>query len=527
MTSPKARRQQSIELLQQSPFDVIVIGAGINGAVSAAALAAAGAKVALVDQGDFAGNTSSNSSNLIWGGIKYLESHEYGLVNKLCQCRNRLMQQRPSSVSEIRFLTTINRGFRFPPWFMYAGTLLYWAIGRFFTRSPQRFSVAGIKKREPVIDTLSANGGFEYSDCHLRDGDARFVFQLVRHCQQAGGLTLNYVKVVDAKFSADTWQLRLRDQVSGAEYAASTAAIVNATGPAVDQLNQATGQMTKTHHAFSKGVHLIVPKLTKDHRILAFFASDGRLFFVTPIGGRSCIGTTDTRVESDQVRVSEEDVKFILSNANELLDLEQPLTENDVISRRCGVRPLAVEGVSDESDWLQMSRKHILELDQSKRHLSIFGGKLTDCLNVGEEVVDHLRSLGFELAPLDGDWCAEPTEASAGFDRLAKDHQLDTFTSQGASEPLSTRLWRRYEDQASQIAESILIDPSLARPLFRGSDFCRAELQHALENEMVVNIDDLLRRRSDIAMTVESKDLEPMLLAQIAAQIGFPEPADD
>ena len=119
-------RDTNLTQLSARTYDVLVVGAGINGAVSAAALSKKGLSVAVIDKGDFAGETSSHSSNLAWGGIKYLESHEYLLVNKLCKSRNHLMQSYPSTVQEIRFLTTLQKGFRFPALFVYLGTLLYW-----------------------------------------------------------------------------------------------------------------------------------------------------------------------------------------------------------------------------------------------------------------------------------------------------------------------------------------------------------------------------------------------------------------
>ena len=511
------QRNACLKALSSIEFDVVVVGAGINGAVSAAALAAAGAKVALIDKADFAGNTSSNSSNLIWGGIKYLESHEYRLVNKLCQCRNRLMRLRPSSVAEIRFLTTVQRGFRFPPAFMFAGTLLYWTIGRFFTQGPRRFKPASIKRREPVIKITNATGGFEYSDCHLADGDARFVFQLVKQCQRTGGVVANYVESTGASFANDSWSVQAADRVTGKKIKISAKSLVNACGPEVDLHNRRSQLSTATHHLYSKGIHLIVPKLTKGNRILAFFASDGRLFFITPIGSRSCIGTTDTRVDHPDVAVSDEDRAFILDNANRLLDLERPLTMDDVVAERCGVRPLAVEGSTDETDWLQMSRKHIIESKREQRHMSIFGGKLTDCLNVGEEVVAGLKELGLPLDQLNDDWCGESADARAAFFKFAVEVGLDDV-AQPLREPLSQRLWRRYEEQAHGIVEAIVADPKLARPLFRYSDYCWAELNYALEHEMVVTLEDLIRRRSDIALTVGAPDLEPMTIQQIIAQ---------
>ena len=119
--------------LGEQPFDVLIVGGGINGAVAAASLAGRGVRVALIERGDFAGGVSSNSSNLAWGGIKYLESLEFLLVNKLCKSRNRLMRAYPSTVKEIRFFTTIQRGFRFPPFFIFLGSVLYWIMGRFAT----------------------------------------------------------------------------------------------------------------------------------------------------------------------------------------------------------------------------------------------------------------------------------------------------------------------------------------------------------------------------------------------------------
>ncbi len=130
-------RNTNLHKLPQEIFDVLVVGGGINGAVSAAALAAKGVKIALIDKDDFAGCTSSNSSNLAWGGIKYLESYEFSLVNKLCKSRNHLMRSYPASVKEIRFLTSIQKDFRFSPFFIFLGSILYWVIGRFFYQNAE------------------------------------------------------------------------------------------------------------------------------------------------------------------------------------------------------------------------------------------------------------------------------------------------------------------------------------------------------------------------------------------------------
>ena len=186
-------RGSNVEKLRDQVFDVLVVGGGINGAVAAASLAGRGVKVALIEREDFASGVSSASSNLAWGGIKYLESHEYLLVNKLCKSRNRLMDAYPSTVKEIRFFATIQRGFRFPPFFVFLGSVLYWIMGRFRTGAPRYHSANAIEAAEPVVNTSNAAGGLEYSDCYLYDNDARFVFNFIRKSLNYGCIAANYV----------------------------------------------------------------------------------------------------------------------------------------------------------------------------------------------------------------------------------------------------------------------------------------------------------------------------------------------
>src|SRR5271155_1433417 len=146
-------RDDNLDRLGEQPFDVLVLGGGINGAVSAAALAGRGARVALIDRGDFAGFTSQHSSNLAWGGIKYMEGLELGLVRKLCKSRNHLIQSYPSTVQEIRFYAAHERTFRHGLWKLVLGTWLYWLIGSFFTQRPRRLTLADIAREEPIVDT--------------------------------------------------------------------------------------------------------------------------------------------------------------------------------------------------------------------------------------------------------------------------------------------------------------------------------------------------------------------------------------
>lgn len=523
-------RNSNIERLkdQDRTYDVLVIGGGVNGAVSAASLSAKGAKVALIDRGDFAGLTSSNSSNLAWGGIKYLETHEYLLVNSLCKSRNHLMRSYPSTVKEIRFLTTIQKGFRFPSWFVYLGTIFYWIIGRFFTQSPDYMTPKTIAEREPSINLDNAAGGFEYSDAYLYDNDARFVFNFVRSSMNYGCVAANYVESTDAVREDDVWRVSARDTLNGDEFEIKAKVLVNACGPYVDQHNDLAEQETEHRHLFSKGIHLIVDRITEVDRILAFFASDGRLFFVIPMGNKTSVGTTDTQVDDPAVEVTEEDRQFVLDNINTLLKLDKPITADDVIAERCGVRPLAQKGGSGVADWVKLSRKHAVDVNNKDKHLSIFGGKTTDCINVGDEIAELVQKMGIDLPFQDYVWYGEDDDTVRDeFYHQAKLMNLDAYTVEGSSEPLTQRLWRRYGGNALELLEDIRQNPRQAERLMKDAEYLRCEIEHTARHEMVTKLDDFLRRRSKITQVVRHEDIIDAPGLMEACKIFFGDQADD
>jgi len=495
-------RQANIKKLQDpnQVFDVVVIGGGINGAVCAAALAAKGVKVALIDKGDFASGASSHSSNLIWGGIKYLENMEYLLVNKLCQSRNHLMKHYPSTVKEIRFLTTIAKGFRFPAIFVYIGTLIYWVLGRFFTKGPKLYSKKTLKDKAAIINTKNAVAGIEYSDAYLFDNDARFVFKFVRSSMDYGCIVVNYAKANNVVNNNELWTIQVEDQINNKQFNIRSRVVINTCGPWLDELNQKNQIATKHLHIFSKGVHLLVKQIDSVKRILTFFASDGRMFFVIPMGDRTCIGTTDTPAEQPNVVMTDADVNFILNNINNLLNLNPTLTKQDVIASRCGVRPLVVTDRNTEAVWTKLSRKHIIENLIEQKYINIFGGKLTDCLNVGNSIVKEVAKLGIAIPYPDYQWYGEDDDKiKERFFHQAKLMSLDSFTVQGSTEPLSHRLWRRYGEVALHLLEMIRQDSRQAELLMQETKYLRCELDYIAEYEMVTKLEDFLRRRSKIA----------------------------
>lgn len=495
-------RDSRLARLEAEPIDVLVVGAGIAGAASAAALTAGGASVALVDRGDFGAGTSQESSNLVWGGLKYLENGEVGLVARLCAARNRLLDAFPSRVRETRFIAAVERsqrGFTRTAAALLAGGWAYWLLGRGRTRAPRWLGAERLAKRAPMMARDRFRGALEYSDAVLVDHDARFVFSFVREAARRGAVCANYVEVTGARREGDLWFVDAVDRDGGPPRTIRARVLVNAAGPYVDALNAGYGVETHTHLVFSKGIHLIVDRLAPEDRVLAFFDEQDRPFFVIPLGGRSSIGTTDTSVASPETVVTPEDRRFLLDHVNARLARGAPLTEEDVVAERCGVRALAVEGKpSPGESWLSMSRRHTIEVDAARGHLSIFGGKLTDCLNVGEEVVQAVRGLGLDVVR-PASWFGEPpAERRAAFRKAAED-----VVATG----IADRLWRRYGEDAFAMIEAIRADDTLAEPILSGAEVRRCEVRHAARHEMVVTLEDFLRRRTRLALVTRHREL--------------------
>ena len=259
-----------------------------------------------------------------------------------------------------------------------------------------------------------------------------------------------------------------------------------------------------------------------------FFASDGRLFFVIPRGPKTCIGTTDTQVDSPEAVVTEEDREFVLDNVNALLKLDRPLSKDDIISERCGVRPLAIKGGDGVADWVKLSRKHAIDVNAPDQHMSIFGGKLTDCINVGDEVAEIIADLGIDVPYMDKRWYGEPGDAvKQEFLHQARVMELDKMTDPSSSEPLTQRLWRRYGSSAIDLLETIRKDPDSAKLLIENAEYLRCEVEQAASREMITKLEDFLRRRSKIELVVPRESIVSAPGLRAACTILFGDQAEE
>ena len=223
------------------------------------------------------------------------------------------------------------------------------------------------------------------------------------------------------------------------------------------------------------------------------------------MGDRSVIGTTDTRVTNPETKVNDEDRDFVLRQINLSLDLPKPLTKADIIAERSGVRALVVGGksVGEEVDWHKLSRKHVIEVDKSKRMLTIFGGKLTDCLNVGAEVIAEFKKMGFQLEQK-RKWYGEDSGLMPTSFLTAVEQRVET---EEKASRIAKGLWRRHGSKAQAIVAAANAAGDTLDEVFEGTGITFAEIEHVIANERVVSAEDLLRRRLPIAMTRSAKDI--------------------
>lgn len=498
--------------MKPSEFDLVIVGAGINGAVAAAAASAAGLRVLIIDRGDFAGFTSQESSNLVWGGIKYLQGYEFWLVLKLCLARNRLMRAYPNRIREIGFLASIGPNAPFGRLLGTFGTLFYWAIGLFGTTAPRSYSAKRARRLQPNL--LAGRPAVEYFDAALPDNDSRFVYDFIRRARNSGADARNYTELVAAENGVSSWRLTLRDRDGDTVVSART--VLNAAGPFAANVSKLLNAPTKAELVFSKGVHFTLNRrLTDREQVLAFWDEQSRLFYVLPMGDRSMIGTTDTRVSDPHTEVTQQDIDFVLRQINAQLALEQPITPDQIVSSRCGVRPLVVESAAEgaTADWHQLSRKHVIEVDLQQRAVTVLGGKLTDCLNVGQELLVELKRLGHDVQK-PGRWFGEG-------DQSRRDEFFELVRQRIAEGEnlvvIATGLWRRHGEQAFEIIGSdTLID------LLDGLGVTEQELRFIVANEQIVNRTDLLRRRLPIAMARSPQELDSNVrLQRLLTDLGL------
>jgi glycerol-3-phosphate dehydrogenase len=396
------RRAQRLAALGDRHFDLLVIGGGITGAGIARDAARRGLAVALVEKDDFAAGTSSRSSRLIHGGVRYLEHGYLHLVFEASRERRRLLQLSPNLVRPLRFTWPVYRGARVRRWQLGAALTLYDALALFRNVGRHhRLSAEGVLEAEPGLATADLQGGATYWDAAT--DDARLTLANALDAAHASATVVNHAEVAGLTYSSANGPVDgalVRDLLTGATVRAQARVVFNATGPWTDEIARLEDPRAGPAIRGTKGVHIAVPAERVGNRaaITMLSPDDGRVMFTLPSGAQTIIGTTDTATDEhpNEVRASRADVSYLLSAANRFFPSAR-LTEDDVIAAWAGIRPLVAR--TNTGDPSSASREHAITRTR-RGVLVVTGGKLTTYRAMAEQCVDRvLRALGTRARP--------------------------------------------------------------------------------------------------------------------------------
>jgi glycerol-3-phosphate dehydrogenase len=458
-------RVATVEQLGSREFDLLVIGGGIVGAGIAEAATAHGMSVALVEKGDFASATSSASSKLIHGGLRYLRLGDVGLVREAHHERRILMNVvAPHLVRRLPFLFPLYVGGPYRPWFVQSGILLYSTLAR--ARLNGLVGVDRAKKMVPQLHGRDLRSCALYADAWTNDG--RLTLSNVRAAADAGAIVLNYAEVLairgreGAEVSVDGTVVNVRAK-----------AVVNATGPWVDRVRRLEDPGARPSMRLSKGVHVLVDGGNDWDAALTISHDKVRVSFAVPWEGMLLLGTTDTphEGEPEDARVTEADIEQVLAEASVAVDDLGPPR-----ATFCGLRVLP----GGDGATANARRETVYSTGKSGM-VSVAGGKLTTYRRIALDALDHLGVRGLSQRP-------RPLPGATGLDRIAWPDGLET--------PTRNHLLHLYGSLAPEVLAPALADPSLLEPLVAGRPDLRAQDVYARTHEWARTDEDVLRRRT-------------------------------
>ena len=458
MTAPALdSRGRALEALGGGPYDVVVIGGGINGAAIARDAAMRGMRVALLERDDFASGTSSRSSRLIHGGLRYLEHGYFHLVFESSRERRLLLALAPHLVRPLAFTWPVYRGARVPRWKLAAGILLYDALSLFRNVARGRsLGRARIVEREPKLATTNLLGGAVYYDAAT--DDTRITLVNALGAESAGAAVLNHAPVRSITTHPDGLHVYVEDLLTRRHMTVRARVVVNATGPWTDTVERLAGHDAPPAVRGTKGAHIAVPRARIGNREALTILSplDGRVMFILPSGVNAIIGTTETPTTSapEDVRASETDVAYLLESANAFFP-DARLRRDDVVSAWAGVRPLITAGYTAAAT--SASREHALAWTADDM-VSITGGKLTAYRAIAAEVVDAVEErLGTPHVPCTTDRVPLPGGDLPSLERAIVEARRATD-----DEAVATRLVTAYGSQWGFVSIRCERDPWLA-----------------------------------------------------------------
>lgn len=500
--------KRDLEALAQQRYDLVVIGGGINGAAMARDAAMCGLKVALVEARDFSSGTSSRSSKLIHGGLRYLEQLDFKLVHEARQERRRLQKLAPHLARPVAFLLPIYRENPFSPAKVRLGLKVYDLFGNLGADDRHRMLDASQAcERMPALRREGLRAAAIYHDSGT--DDARLTIETVLDAADHGAAVANYAEVrAIASAEGRVTSLEVEDVLTRRRFEIAGRFFVNAAGPWVDRVRMLVEGFDGSRTVrLTKGTHVVVPPVTGKLALLAAVPGEDRIFVMWPWHGGAMLGTTDTDYIGDPAAVAPEqaDIDYLLRAANSVF--VEPLTAADVRCPWAGVRALVLEGAG--KDPSAVTREHRLHEDAwAMNMISICGGKLTTARALGESLARQVAGrLG--ITPTGSSRRAPfPGGHTGPFELFLRESVEQAQREFQISAGVAERMVRTYGSRWRAVLDPVLTQPGLSEPIEgsggeAGSEgpLLAAEAAFAADQEMALKADDFLLRRSGLNWT--------------------------
>ena len=525
--SPESR-EQSLAALRATAergaeLDVLIVGGGVVGAGAALDAATRGLDVGIVEARDWASGTSSRSSKLIHGGLRYLEMLDFALVREALQERGLLLERiAPHLVRPVPFLYPLTKRFVERP-YVGAGVALYDALAAATGRGRgvpfhKHLSRRGTLRAAPSLKKDAMVGSIRYYDAQV--DDARLVVNLVRTAAAFGAQAVNRLAVIDFLREGErVVGARVRDQEDGSEFNIRAKQVVNATGVWTDETQAMVTERGQLSVRASKGIHLVVPRDRFQSTVGLILRTEKSVLFVIPWGRHWIIGTTDTDWDLDKAHpaASSKDIDYLLEHVNQVL--QRPLTREDVEGVYAGLRPL-LAGENDST--AKLSREHVVA-HPVPGLVVVAGGKYTTYRVMARDAVDEAaRALDERVPPSCTDTI--PLLGASGF-KAAWNKRSRTAERTGIHVARVEHLLNRFGSMAGEVLDIITEQPELAEPLPGADDYLAAEAVYATTHEGARHIHDVLTRRTRISIEAWDRGVSaaPVVANLMAPILGWSE----
>ena len=490
------QRNQKLSVIKNEKFDLLVIGGGITGAGIALDAACRGLKTLLIEKDDYASGTSSKSTKLIHGGLRYLKQFEFGLVREVGREREIVWRNAPHLVHPEKMLLPLVKNGSLNKLGASVGIYVYdYLAGVKSGERRKMLSAEETLKLEPMLDAKNVTGGALYTE--YRTDDARLTIELIKTSEKLGALSINYVKADQPIYENGKIKgFTAIDRITDEAFSIRAEGVINAAGPWVDEIRKADASLSKKHLKLSKGIHLVFPfkKLPVNQSLYFDVKGDkGRMIFVIPRGRAVYAGTTDTFYEdADHPNVTQADATYILNAVNAMFPDAQ-LVESDIESSWSGVRPLIMEEGKSASE---LSRKDELFISPSGM-VSIAGGKLTGYRKMAERSIDAWLKL-HPYAASNTRKCDTDNVRLTGSDFKSKKEFVQRLVDSCGQIPYSiTQLEDLFEKYGSETEKIVAYAYDVYNEdRISENPLKRAELLYTIQHEQVVKPEDYFVRRS-------------------------------